>query len=404
MGDSARMAKLVLLASLAAVAAYPLQPDETTLLRSGIQTVERKNADLYQQVQDAQALASSFNVTQAKARRESLLSEVSSLVAEEKSVRKRYHLEKKGCCASNGPAVNHKLTNMEIAMSVQYQARVSLTNRLLELKNLAFMTESDRADLEESVNELRRSAAKKGNKLSLLKSESLQLATELKAKDRTFRMDKDSKEPASTFDLTPTPNTMTVQEQFQKEKRDANAPKSSFLEREAYNAGNATVKVNPNMVPVEAALQKASATQAEFARARQISSSARLVAMKMQHDQQRGDTLNKIKAVNSEAVDTDSDANGKLGYSSKPGTIKVERVKVRLASFRSQEVRKYVEYMNKALGETDRAALEKRIKALPADKQISARRPDRTPDVPVSEKSAQKSALQLAVNITVNMR
>merc|ERR1711871_1014981 len=350
MGDSARMAKLVLLASLAAVAAYPLQPDETTLLRSGIQTVERKNADLYQQVQDAQALASSFNVTQAKARRESLLSEVSSLVAEEKSVRKRYHLEKKGCCASNGPAVNHKLTNMEIAMSVQYQARVSLTNRLLELKNLAFMAESDRADLEESVNELRRSMAKKGNKLSLLKRESLQLATELKAKDSSFSLDKetqkdkDSKEPASTFDLTPTPNTMTVQEQFQKEKRDANAPKSSFLERAEYNAGNATVKVNPNMVPVEAALQKSDGTKAEWARARQIRSSARLATSKMQP------------------------------------------IAARLASWRSQQMRKYVEGMNKALGETDRAALESRIKALPADKQVSARRPDRTPDAPVTEK------------------
>ena len=58
-------------------------------------------------------------------------------------------------------------------MSAQYQARVSLTNRLLDLKNLAFMAESDRADLEESVSELRRSMAKKGNKLSLLKRESL---------------------------------------------------------------------------------------------------------------------------------------------------------------------------------------------------------------------------------------
>ena len=79
-------------------AAVPATPSDIKILESAIDGVEAKNADMYQQANDAKVLEGMYNLSKVESKTVETLKEMASLQEEEKMVRKQFGMEKKGCC------------------------------------------------------------------------------------------------------------------------------------------------------------------------------------------------------------------------------------------------------------------------------------------------------------------
>lgn len=221
---------------LGAATAVPFRSSEAQMLQNAIESVERKNVDLAQQLDSASARANAYNLTVVQIKTDAVYKELASLKEEEKAVRKQFGLEKKGCCAST-VAFNHKLPKEELAESAQYPTRLSLENKLVALKNLNFMAQSDKSAFNEDVASLTEALRKKAVMLNALKQKAIHLGAELESKDKTFdlatedpetKKDKDKSEPQAIFRVDKaTPVTVAEQEDFQSKRRDITGPKSS---------------------------------------------------------------------------------------------------------------------------------------------------------------------------------
>merc|ERR1711865_153371 len=118
--------------------AVPATPSDIKILESAIDGVEAKNADMYQQANDAKVLEGMYNLSKVESKTVETLKEMASLQEEEKMVRKQFGMEKKGCCESH-KATQRRLPKTEVNANAQYAARVSLANKILELRTVTFM-------------------------------------------------------------------------------------------------------------------------------------------------------------------------------------------------------------------------------------------------------------------------
>jgi hypothetical protein len=133
-------------------------------------------------------------------------------------------------------ASQRRLPKTEVNANAQYAARVSLANKILEMRTAMFMTKGDQATLKDEVLKVQAKLEPKVTILADLKKKAVKLATELKSKDPSAEVDpqtaaaKKRAVPLPTFQL-PGPEkasgTLNAQDVYTSSRREALSSASS---------------------------------------------------------------------------------------------------------------------------------------------------------------------------------